>query len=72
MKTDYSVVEARRWVHADGRTASFYGSLPYWGENDGWAVAIVGYTVYNAKSNTYGCGRPPFATASEAQAWINS
>ncbi len=72
MKADYSVVEARRWVHTDGRAASFHGSVPYWGHNDGWGVVIVGYTVYNEKSNAYGCGRPPFKTTSEAQAWIDS
>ena len=72
IKADLSVVEARRWIHTDGRTASFHGAVPYFGVNDGWTVAIVGYTVYNAKSNTYGCGRPPFQTVSEAQAWIES
>jgi hypothetical protein len=68
----YEVVEAMRWVHKDGRTASVYGSLPYWGENDGWEIKKVGYTAYHPNSNTYGCGCPVLTTVENVQAWIAS
>jgi hypothetical protein len=71
VKNNYSVVEFRRWVHTDGRTASITGSLPYWGENNGWSIQNCGYTVFNSKTNTYGCGRVPFKTKEEAEDWIS-
>lgn len=37
----------------------------------GYTLVARGFTVYNDKTNTYGCGRKPFATKKEASAFIN-
>jgi hypothetical protein len=72
---NYEVSVARRWENkATGRTASVHGAVPYTSEAEkaNWAVATVGYTIFDRRSNTYGIGCAPFATAAEAQAWIDA
>ena len=68
----YSIIEAKRWQHKDGRTASIYGAVPYYSNNDGWEVVTVGYTLQNNSTGTVGIGRKPFKTLEEAQEYINA
>lgn len=69
----YEVVTARLWRRDDGRTASVYGAVPWTSltEKVRWQVVDVGFTIYDARRNTYGIGRVPFATREEAQAWVD-
>lgn len=68
----FEIVPYRRWRHADGRTASVHGAVPWTRPADKplWAVEQAGYTIYDNQHNTYGLGRPPFATQADAQAWL--
>lgn len=70
MKDRFSVFPSRHWVHTSGRTASLFGAVPYVrdAESEGWSIKDAGFTIYDSLNNTYGCGRPPFKTAQEAQA----
>lgn len=70
----YEVIEHKVWKHANGRTASLYGSVPYLSAEEklNWKVETVGFTVRNNHTNTVGIGRKPWATKAEAEAWINT
>lgn len=61
------VIESKQWRHADGRTASLYGAVPYTSEADksNWSVVTVGYTWLN-DNGTVGLGRVPAKTREEA------
>jgi len=65
----YEVTESKAWVHTTGRTASIYGSVPYYNDAQKaeWAVVTRGYTVRDNVANTVGLGRAPFPTQAEAQ-----
>ena len=60
------VVPYRYWKNADGRTASVTGAIPH---GEGWAVVDGGFTI-QWENGTRGCGRPPFATVEEAEAFL--
>ena len=66
----YEIIPAKRWVHADGRTASVYGAVPYTSEAEqaSWSIQSVGFTIRDNKTNTVGLGRTPFKTIEEANA----
>lgn len=68
-KQTWEVVPYRVWQHASGKRASIHGANPV---GDGWQVVDAGWTLYNSRSNTYGCGRAPSATQAEAQAMADS
>ena len=70
----YEVIESRRWVRDDGRTASPYGAAPWVpeSERDRWAIQTVGFTVRDTQSGTVGIGRAPWPTREAAQAWAES
>lgn len=63
------VIESRRWKHVKtGRTASFYGAVPYSGGADKsqWCIEIVGYT-WRLDNGTIGLGRQAVKTRQEAE-----
>jgi hypothetical protein len=64
-------IEAKRWRHISGRTASVYGACPWTSEADepNWRIESAGWTVQHPDGTT-GIGRVPFATKEEADAWI--
>jgi len=64
----YQIVDAKRWVHVDGRTASIYGACPYVSDTDksNWSIETVGYTIRDNKTNTVGMGRKPFTSMYDA------
>jgi len=66
----YEVTESKAWAHTNGRTASIYGSVPYYSEVEKahWTIVTHGYTVRDNATNTVGLGRAPFPTLAEAQA----
>jgi len=66
----YEIIPAKRWVHADGRTASIYGAVPYTNEAEqaSWSIQSVGFTIRDNKTNMVGLGRKPFASIDEANA----
>ena len=68
----FNIVESKRWVCNDGRTASIYSSCPWMSdaERDQWKVQIVGYTVQHKKTGTVGIGRKPWETLEDAQNWL--
>ena len=70
----YEVIESKRWKHADGRTASLYGAVPYLNDSDreAWTLETVGFTVRNNKTEAVGIGRAPWKTQAEAQTWVNT
>jgi len=74
MTMRYEVIESRRWQRDDGTTASLYGSVPWVSdaERARWAIVTVGYTVRDNQRGTVGIGRAPWATQSEAQAWVDA
>ena len=66
------VIESKRWRNgATGATASIYGALPWTVEADkaNWSCEVVGYTV-RMSNGTVGCGRRPWATREEAEAFL--
>jgi len=69
-----SIVPYRVWRNVNGSTASVCGAVPYRtsAEAEGWKVEDAGFTVYDAKRNTYGIGRPPFKTKEEGEAWLQA
>lgn len=69
----YKVIESKRWIGPNGRTASLYGSVPYTNEADKplWKIQVIGWTVENTVTGTIGIGRQPWATKEEAQIWID-
>jgi len=70
----FGAVESKVWVHkVTGRKVSPHGALPYVTELESreWELLTDGWTVYDAKFNTYGVGRPAWKTKAEAQTWID-
>jgi hypothetical protein len=69
MEKRYEVIIARQWRRDDGRTASIYGSCPWWGDSEAarWHIERTGWTVRDNKENTVGMCRPPFKTEDEAR-----
>ena len=72
--SNFEIIEAKRWVNTDGRTASIYGSCPYVSDADkpNWSVQTVGYTLLNLNTGTVGIGRKPFATFEEATQFMTA
>lgn len=68
----FDIIESKRWVCDDGRTASVYGSVPWLSdtERETWRIQIVGYTVQHKKTGTVGIGRQPWQTLREAEDWL--
>lgn len=61
----YEVRPYSMYQHPDGRTASVFGAYP----GPGFEIVIVGYTLYNTRTNTYGAySLPRKATLEQAQA----
>jgi hypothetical protein len=67
------VIEARVWKHSSGRTASVHGAVPWTTEAEKleWSMQTVGYTIQHP-DGTVGLGRKPFATKTEAEAWVTA
>lgn len=67
------VIEHRFYRHTTGRSASIYGALPWRNEVEkaDWTMVTEGYTIEHP-DGTIGIGRKPFATAAEAQAWVDA
>ena len=72
LKGQLEVVPYAHWLSDDGRKASIHGAVPWRSnaEKAHWKVVESGFTIYNKHENTYGMGRPPFKTHSEAEAYI--
>ena len=64
----YEIIEAKRWVHVSGATASIYGACPYVSDSDksNWSIQTVGWTIRDNKTNTVGMGRKPFDSMYDA------
>jgi hypothetical protein len=73
MIKQYEAVPHRVWKHISGKTASIYGSVPYYSDEQAaeWEVVTMGWTIRNHRNGTTGICRPPFATEAEAQAWCD-
>jgi hypothetical protein len=71
MTQPFQVIEARRYVHKSGRTASIYGAAPWRSEAEAldWRSEVTGWTVRNPYTGEIGACRPPFATRGEAEAF---
>lgn len=64
------IIPSRRWRHSEtGATASIYGCHPDY-TDPRWEVETSGWTI-RWSNGTVGCGRPPFATYEEAEAFVN-
>ncbi len=51
----WQITESKRWVHSpSGRTASVYGAVPYYTEEEKyhWNIETTGYSFYNVRENT--------------------
>ncbi len=72
MPNQAKVIPYRQWVNVDGRTASITGAAPFAKDAaaEGWSVKESGFTIV-WPDGTRGAGRPPFATADEAQAYAD-
>lgn len=68
----FDIIESKRWVSNDGRTASLYGSCPWMSDAERalWTLQVVGYTVRHKKTGTVGIGRQPWSTLEDAQNWL--
>lgn len=68
----FDIIESRRWICTDGRTASIYGAAPWVSdaERDAWRIETVGFTVMHKKTGTVGIGRMPWKTRAEAEQWL--
>ncbi len=69
------VIPSKHWEHkTTGRRASLYGAVPWTGEaGDGkehWEVVENGWTIA-WPDGTVGIGRIPFASADQAQKWVD-
>ena len=70
MKT-WTAIESKHYRHPSGKTASLYGAHPHHGAgNGGWEIVTAGWSVAN-KDGTVGCGRIPWKTEAEAEAFCN-
>ena len=67
--TRYRVIESKVWKHTNGKTASIYGSCPWYNENDRrhWKIITRGWTIKDVTTNEIGrvCKGP--LTLTEAQ-----
>ena len=74
MPRRYDVIEARRWAHKDGRTASPYGAVPWTTETDSanWHSEVTGWTVFDRQAGTVGIGRAPWQNKADAEAWART
>ena len=68
----FDIIESKRWICNDGRTASIYGSCPWASdsERNEWRIQVVGFTVRHKKTGTVGIGRKPWETLEAAQDWL--
>ena len=68
----FDIVESKRWVSNDGRTASVFGAVPWLSdsEREQWRVQVVGFTVQHKRTGTVGIGRKPWDTLQEAESWL--
>ncbi len=68
----FDLVESRRWICEDGRTASIYGACPWLSdaERESWRIQVVGWTVQHKKTGTVGIGRAPWPTRKAAEDWL--
>ena len=68
----FDLIESKRWICDDGRTASPYGSAPWVSDADRarWQLQIVGWTVRHKKTGTIGIGRAPWTTREAAENWL--
>ena len=66
--TRYEVIESKVWKRDDGRTASIYGALPYFGdaEKSRWQIVTRGWTIRDNNENTVGMACIPYKTVAEA------
>lgn len=66
------VIEARRWRHPSGATASLSGAVPWSATRPQheWELEVYGWTVKHPDGTT-GLGKPPFETREAAQAWVD-
>ncbi len=69
----FEIIESKHWKHANGMTASIYGSCPWVSDADrhNWVLEVVGYTVRNIKTGTVGIVRKPFKTYEEAVEFVS-
>ena len=69
------VCESRVWRNGNGKTASIYGAVPWTGgpgdTREDWDLEVRGWTVRDMKTGAVGCGRPPFPTRDDAQAFAD-
>jgi hypothetical protein len=63
----------RKWLNADGRSASVTGAVPYVRDAaaEGWRIVESGWSVQH-EDGTRGLGRAPFETEGEARAWCDA
>ena len=68
----YKVVPSVHYQRDDGRKASIYGACPWTSDEEKtrWQLVNNGFTVYDAHFNTYGLGRPPFKSISDAESFV--
>ena len=68
----FDIIESKRWVCNDGRTASIYGAVPWLSDDErkDWTIQIVGWTVQHKKTGTVGIGRMPWKTLKDAEDWL--
>lgn len=68
----FDIIESKRWICDDGRTASVYGAAPWTSttERHRWQLQIVGWTVQHRKTGTVGLGRAPWPTREAAEDWL--
>ena len=68
----FEVIESKKWVCDDGRTASIYGACPWTSESERsqWRIQVCGYTVRHLKTGTVGIGRKPWPTRQAAEDWL--
>ncbi len=64
----YATIPSRCYVHASGKQASIYGSVPWLSDAEKalWTVKTVGWTVENTRTGQVGIGRAPWTTKEEA------
>jgi len=67
------IVEAKRWRHVDGQTASLYGAVPYLSEQEkgNWSIENTGWTFRRADGTIRGPATGPLKTREEAVALAN-
>lgn len=75
MRAPTGYVQAMRWQSANGQTASVYGAVPYYSQEqkiqEGWEIVKSGW-IPEWSDGTVGAGRPPHATLEEAKAFYGN